>query len=68
MPEDDLQQIFDPFYRVEPSRNRNTGGSGLGLTIARALLSAQGATLKLHNREGVGLRAHIRFPSTQRVD
>ncbi|MEO1706091.1 MAG: ATP-binding protein [Pseudomonadota bacterium] len=68
IPEDDLARIFDPFYRVEPSRNRNTGGSGLGLTIARALLSAHGATLTLFNREGKGLTAHIRFPSTQRVD
>lgn len=62
IPEAALEHIFDPFYRAEPSRNRETGGTGLGLTIARALLSAQGATLTVQNRPGGGTRAAIAFP------
>lgn len=58
----DLEHIFEPFYRVDKSRSRETGGSGLGLTISRALLSAQGATLTLSNRDEGGLRAEIVFP------
>jgi len=62
IPEAALEHIFDPFYRAEPSRNRETGGSGLGLTISRALLSAQGATLTVQNRTEGGVRATIVFP------
>lgn len=67
IPEAALEHIFDPFYRAEPSRNRETGGSGLGLTIARALLSAQGATLTIMNRPGGGTRATIAFPAEAEV-
>lgn len=63
IPEEILDRIFDPFFRVEPSRNRQTGGSGLGLSIAKSLLSAQGVTLELANRtDQTGLRAEILFP------
>lgn len=67
IPEAALEHIFDPFYRAEPSRNRETGGSGLGLTIARALLSAQGATLEIENRQNGGTRAKILFPAEHEV-
>lgn len=63
----DLDQIFDPFYRAETSRSRETGGSGLGLTISRALLSAHGATLSLENRDEGGLRAGIFFSKETKV-
>ena len=61
IPEDQLQRVMEPFYRVDPSRSRSTGGSGLGLHIARTLLQGQGATLQLSNRPGGGLRAEIRL-------
>ncbi|MBR9825278.1 MAG: HAMP domain-containing protein [Alphaproteobacteria bacterium] len=67
IPEEELTKVFDPFYRLETSRNRETGGTGLGLTIARALFSAQGAVLSLHNREGGGLSARILFPAQDQV-
>lgn len=67
IPEAALEHIFDPFYRAEPSRSRETGGSGLGLTIARALLSAQGATLAVLNRPGGGTRATITFPAEAEI-
>ncbi len=63
-----LPRISDPFFRGEGSRSRETGGSGLGLSIARALLSAQGATLTLANREGGGLHASIHFSARTRID
>jgi signal transduction histidine kinase len=51
--------VFEPFYRVETSRNRHTGGTGLGLAIARQLALAMDATLTLQNREGGGLEARL---------
>ena len=54
-----LETVFQPFYRVEGSRNRETGGTGLGLAIARQLAQALGATLTLQNREGGGLEATL---------
>lgn len=65
--EADLENIFDPFFRGERSRNRETGGTGLGLSIARSLLSAQGATLTVVNRDGGGVRATLSFPNATGV-
>ncbi|MDC8784732.1 ATP-binding protein [Roseateles koreensis] len=58
----DLGRVFQPFYRVEASRNRNTGGVGLGLYIARDLTLRQGGELTLSNRSPRGLRAHLKLP------
>lgn len=58
--EEDMQQIFEPFYRVEKSRNRNTGGSGLGLYIVKQIFEALGITYSMHNIEqGVQFAAII---------
>jgi signal transduction histidine kinase len=59
IPEQELEAVFEPFYRVESSRNRNTGGTGLGLAIARQLTLAMNATLTLHNRHQGGLEARL---------
>jgi signal transduction histidine kinase len=56
-----LAQVFQPFYRVETSRNRGTGGTGLGLAIAQQLSVALGGTLVLANRDGGGLEARLTF-------
>ena len=61
IPEDQLESVFEPFYRVEASRNRHTGGTGLGLAIARQLSLAIDGSLSLHNREGGGLEARLRL-------
>jgi two-component system OmpR family sensor kinase len=57
-----LTRAFQPFVRGEPSRNRNTGGIGLGLTIARTIAENHGGTLMLTNRVGGGLEATLRLP------
>ena len=59
IPEDQLEQVLQPFYRLESSRNRDTGGAGLGLAIAAQLTRAIGGSLELANREGGGLVATI---------
>ncbi len=64
IPEDQLDRVLEPFYRVDPSRSRDTGGAGLGLHIARSLLQGQGATLNLSNRPGGGLRVDITLNNT----
>ncbi|QJP95693.1 MULTISPECIES: ATP-binding protein [Pseudomonas] len=62
IPEDALQRVFDPFLRLETSRNRETGGVGLGLSAARAIVREQGGELTLSNRKGSGLVARVELP------
>lgn len=59
IPESSLESVFEPFYRLESSRNRDTGGTGLGLAIARQLALTLGGTLTLHNRPDGGLEARL---------
>jgi signal transduction histidine kinase len=54
-----LERVFEPFFRVESSRSRASGGTGLGLYIARDLTLRQGGTLTLANRAGGGLCATV---------
>jgi signal transduction histidine kinase len=61
IPEEALETVFEPFRRLEDSRNRGSGGSGLGLTIARQVVEAHGGTLVLANRAGGGLAATVRL-------
>lgn len=59
IPADKLEAVFAPFFRLEESRNRNTGGIGLGLTIARDIAQQQGGSLRLENGQGAGLVATL---------
>ncbi|AEA64050.1 ATP-binding protein [Burkholderia gladioli] len=59
IPEESLEAVFEPFVRIETSRNRGTGGTGLGLAIARQLTQAMDAALVLRNRAGGGLEARL---------
>jgi signal transduction histidine kinase len=61
IPDSDLARVFEPFVRLETSRSRETGGSGLGLPIARAILQGHGATIALTNRPEGGLRTTVTF-------
>jgi signal transduction histidine kinase len=56
-----LDEVFKPFNRGEPSRSRQTGGVGLGLAIARLIVTAHGGVLSARNREGGGLVLEARF-------
>ena len=59
IPEDELERVFEPFYRLEGSRNQGTGGTGLGLSIARNLAQSMGGDVTLRNRDGGGLEAKL---------
>jgi signal transduction histidine kinase len=63
IPEDELARVFQPFYRVEGSRSRETGGIGLGLAIALSVVQAHGGQLTLANRPDGGLRAAVTLPA-----
>ncbi len=62
IPADQIEAMLEPFTRGEASRNRATGGAGLGLTLARAIAEQHGGTLTLTNRDEGGLRAEMRVP------
>ncbi len=63
IPPERLADVFEPFVRLETSRNRDTGGSGLGLAIARAIVREAGGELSLANRAGGGLEAIVTLPA-----
>jgi signal transduction histidine kinase len=66
IPDNRLEEVFEPFVRLEESRNNATGGSGLGLTLARSIAREHGGDVVLENRKNggrvVGLRASLRLP------
>lgn len=62
IPPAELERVFQPFHRVEPSRNKETGGMGLGLPIARNILRAHGGDITLSNRPTGGTRATVTLP------
>ncbi|GAA0592421.1 hypothetical protein GCM10009416_33500 [Craurococcus roseus] len=62
IPEAAMAAVFEPFRRLEASRNRGTGGTGLGLTIARRAVEGHGGTIALANRPGGGLLVTVRLP------
>jgi len=64
IPEAELEQAFEPFFRGEASRSRDTGGTGLGLGIARNIARAHGGELVLRNRPEGGLEATLTLPRT----
>jgi signal transduction histidine kinase len=65
IPEQELEHAFEPFFRGESSRSRETGGTGLGLGIARNIARAHGGDLTLKNRPGGGLEANLTLPRSE---
>lgn len=65
IPESELEKAFAPFYRVERSRSRDTGGVGLGLAFARSVIRAHGGDIRLINRDEGGLRVIVTLPHSQ---
>jgi len=64
IPEEDLPQLFERFYRVDKDRSRATGGSGLGLAISRQIVELHGGDLSVESRVGVGTTFDVRLPKT----
>lgn len=62
IPAEAREDVFKPFFRLDPSRNPQTGGVGLGLTIARDVVSGHGGSIQLDNSPLGGLRARIKLP------
>ena len=67
VPNDALQKIFEPFYRLDDARNRQTGGAGLGLAIADRAIRLHGGQLRASNRKEGGLEVEIRIPAASPV-
>jgi signal transduction histidine kinase len=63
IPADDLEHVFDRFYRADPSRDRSSGTSGLGLAIVRALVEAQGGSVGAENPPSGGARFWVMLPA-----
>jgi two-component system osmolarity sensor histidine kinase EnvZ len=62
IPDHALESVFLPYYRLDKSRNRNTGGAGLGLTVAQAIVQGHGGEIALTNLIGGGLQARVFLP------
>lgn len=62
IPPADIERVFEPFYRREPSRSRQTGGIGLGLAVVRTIARGHGGDVALVNRAGGGLTARVQLP------
>jgi signal transduction histidine kinase len=63
IPEDARHAMFEPFNRLEASRNRATGGAGLGLAVVRALVEAHGGTIDIGSTPGGGARVSVVLPT-----
>jgi signal transduction histidine kinase len=64
IPSDELPLIFERFYRTDRSRNRRTGGTGIGLAIAQAIVLAHGATISVESKVDEGSCFTVRLPKT----
>ncbi len=62
IPKDELHRIFDPFYRVDKSRSRQSGGAGLGLALVQRIAQAHGAQIAVESSIGKGTEVHVVFP------
>lgn len=63
IPRTEREKVFEPFYRLETSRNSETGGVGLGLSVARSIVWEHGGDISLANRKGGGLSVRLELPT-----
>ena len=67
VPENDLERIFQPFYRVAEARDRESGGIGLGLAIVDRVIRIHRGTIRAENAQPPGLKVSIAIPATSRL-
>ena len=67
MQDDDLKHIFEPFYRSDKARNSSTGGSGLGLSIAKWIVDAHDGKIEVLSSQDIGTRFTVWFPSAVKM-
>jgi signal transduction histidine kinase len=65
IPADQRQTVLEPFHRLEKSRNRATGGAGLGLAVVRSLVEAHGGTINIAEVPNGGTRVNVALPVFQ---
>lgn len=65
--DNDIQYIFERFYRTDKSRNRSTGGAGIGLTITRAIVQLHGGTIHVESKKGVGSLFKVTIPANKQI-
>jgi signal transduction histidine kinase len=65
IPDDEMPRVFEPFYRADQSRNRDTGGVGLGLAVTRDIIRSHGGTIGLQNKSPSGLVVNIVLPAAE---
>ncbi len=68
IPRDEVEKVFDPFYRVETSRSRETGGVGLGLAVVRSIVRGHGGEVTLENPKSGGLCVTVTLPHSDQPD
>ena len=68
IPEESIEDIFEPFYRTDESRTRGTGGYGLGLSLTRAIIDAHDGTIRAESKVGVGTTITIWIPRNQQSE
>jgi signal transduction histidine kinase len=64
IPEGQMASIFEPFFRIDPSRSKKTGGYGLGLSMCKRIVEAHGGTLQIENNAGRGVSFILTIPHT----
>ena len=68
IPEEDLERIFERFYRVDKARTRELGGTGLGLAIAKEILDQNNGSINIKSKLGEGTEVVIRIPTKEIVE
>ena len=68
IPNDELDRIFERFYRIDPARHRSTGGTGLGLSIVKHVAATHGGDVRVWSLEGQGSTFTLSLPRTQQEE